>query len=237
MRRAFARQSLAFMLFATILIPVAFSATAPDDLTPVLAKLDATSKVFKSAQADILWDTVQTQPTLDKVTQAGTILIARVGGDSKLALHIKTTNGTPTLKDMVYAGGIGKLYQPSIKQMQVFPIGDNKAALDAFLTLGFGGSGQDLEKNWTVTLQGNEPTNGVSAVKLQLIPRDPKIAQTTTKVLLWIDMSQGIAVKQQQFNNDGTYKVITYSNIKLNGKVPSGAFEIKTASGTQVVNH
>jgi outer membrane lipoprotein-sorting protein len=237
MRRALARQSLAFMLFATILIPVAFSATAPDDLTSVLAKLDATSKTFKSAQADVLWDHVQTQPVEDKDSQAGTILVVRESGATKLALHIKTDNGQAALKDMVYAGGVGKMYQPSIKQIQVFKIGDNKAALDAFLTIGFGGSGQDLNKNWTITSLGTESVNGTSAVKLQLVPKDAELAKSTPKVLLWIDMNQGVAVKQQRFQNDGSYLVFTYSNIKLNGKVPSGAFEIKTAPGTQVVNH
>jgi outer membrane lipoprotein-sorting protein len=138
---------------------------------------------------------------------------------------------------MVYADGTGKMYQPSIKQLQVFKVGDRKAALDAFLTLGFGGSGQDLDKNWKITPQGNEAVNGVNAVKLLLIPRDSTVAETTPKVLLWIDMSQGIAVKQQQFKSDGTYTVFTYSKIHLNAKVPKDAFEIKTAPGTQTINH
>jgi outer membrane lipoprotein-sorting protein len=236
MRKSVATHSLALVLLAVI-IPATLPALAADDLTPVLAKLDATSKTFKSAQADILWDHVQTQPVEDKDSQGGTILVARDGGESKLALRIKTHNGQPDLKEMVYAGGIGKMYTPSMKQMQVFKIGDNKAALDAFLTIGFGGSGQDLNKNWVITSLGTESVNGVSAAKLQLIPKDAELAKSTPKVLLWIDMNQGVAVKQQRFQNDASYLVFTYSNIKLNGKVPSGAFEIKTASGTQVVNH
>lgn len=237
MRKTLATQTLALTLLAAMTISVSRPALAADDLTPVLNKLDATSKTFKSAQADILWDHVQTQPVEDKDSQAGTILVAREGGETKLALHIKTDNGQPALKDMAYAGGTGKMYQPSIKQIQIFKVGDNKAALDAFLTIGFGGSGQDLSKNWTITSLGTEAVNGVSAAKLQLIPKDAELAKSTPKVLLWIDMNQGVAVKQQRFQNDGSYLVFTYSNIKLNGKVPSGAFEIKTAPGTQTVNH
>ena len=237
MRKTLATHSLALTLLAAMTISVSRPALAADDLTPVLNKLDATSKTFKSAQADILWDHVQTQPVEDKDSQAGTILVAREGGETKLALHIKTDNGQPALKDMAYAGGTGKMYQPSIKQIQIFKVGDNKAALDAFLTIGFGGSGQDLSKNWTITSLGTEAVNGVSAAKLQLIPKDAELAKSTPKVLLWIDMNQGVAVKQQRFQNDGSYLVFTYSNIKLNGKVPSGAFEIKTAPGTQTVNH
>jgi outer membrane lipoprotein-sorting protein len=233
MRKALVMHSLALVLFAGAAIP----ARCGDDLAPILGKLDATSKTFKSAQADILWDHVQTKPIEDRDTQAGTILVARDGGETKVALHIKTDNGQPALKDMVYAGGTGRMYQPSIKQMQVFKVGENKAALDAFLTLGFGGSGQDLSKNWNITLLGTEAVNGVSGAKLQLTPKDAKVAESTPKVLLWIDVNQGIALKQQRFQSDGTYLVFTYSNIKLNSKVPGGAFDIKTAPGTQVVNH
>jgi outer membrane lipoprotein-sorting protein len=237
MRKLFATQSMAVTLLAAMTASAVVPAMAADDVTPVLNKLDATSKTFKSAQADILWDHVQTQPIEDKDTQAGTLLVVRDGGGTRMALHIKTDNGQPALKDMVYADGIGKMYQPSIKQLQVFKIGDNKAALDAFLTLGFGGSGQDLSKNWTITSLGTEAVNGVSAAKLQLVPKDSKLAESTPKVLLWIDTNQGVAIKQQRLQSDGTYVVFTYSNIHLNGKVPSGAFEIKTAPGTQTVNH
>jgi outer membrane lipoprotein-sorting protein len=246
MRTAFLKPTLplALTLVLTVALTLAFAtaatllpAFAADDLAAVLGRLDASSKTFKSAQADILWDHVQTKPIEDKDTQAGTILVARDGSEMKLALHIKTDNGSPALKDMVYAGGTGKMYTPSLNQVEVFKVGDNKAALDAFLTLGFGGSGQDLNKNWNVTQVGAEPVNGTSTVKLQLIPRDPNVAKSTPKVFLWIDMKQGVAVKQQRFDSDGSYLMFTYSNIHLNAKVPSGAFDIKTAPGTRTVNH
>ena len=82
-----------------------------------------------------------------------------------------------------------------------------------------------------------EGVGGIAAVKLQLIPRDPALAKTAPKVLLWIDMDKGVAVKQQRFDQSGGYVIFTYANLKLNGSVPSGAFEIKTAPGTQIVNH
>jgi outer membrane lipoprotein-sorting protein len=226
-------QALALLMLAT----VAIQARAADDLDKVIAKLDATATKFKSAQADITWDNVETQPIPDTDRQAGTILFERKNGETQVALHIKTDNGKPVLKDMVYAGGIGKLYTPATKQMQVFKVGDKKTEMDAFLTLGFGGSGQDLKKNWEVSYLGTEQVGGVTAAKLQLIPRDPAVAKNAPKVILWIDMDKGVAVKQQRFNGDSGYVNFGYSNIRINGSLPSGAFDIKTASGTQVVNH
>ena len=211
---------------------------AADDLGPVLAKLDAAAKTFSSAQADIVWDNVQTQPVPDKDSQVGSAIFARgKDGQMQIAVHIKTDNGKPTQKDISYSGGVGKMYEPGIKQMQVFKVGDKSGQLETFLTLGFGGSGQDLKKNWDIVSAGTEAVNGVQAAKLQLTPRDPAVAKTAPKVLLWIDMDKGVAVKQQRFDSTGNYVIFAYTNIQLNKKVPSNAFEIKTAPGTQVVNH
>jgi outer membrane lipoprotein-sorting protein len=215
-------------------------AKAADDLgnlDKVLARLDASAAKFKSAQADIVWDNVQTQPVEDKDSQVGTVLFERKGGQLQMALHLKTDNGKPVEKQMVYAGGLFKLYEPRIKQMQVFQAGANRAQYDMFLTVGFGGSGKELQKNWEVSYVGTEPVDGVSAAKLQLIPRDESLRKSITKVFLWIDMDKGVAVKQQSFDPTGNYRMVVYHGIKLNVATPSDAFEIKTAQGTQTVNH
>ena len=230
--------AVAVLLLAGIPAWQSAAAAAQPDLDKVLAKLDASAKTFKSAQADIVWDNVITQPAPDTDSQVGTVLFERSKtGEMQMALHIKTDNGRPALKDLVYGGGLGKMYQPSIKQMQIFKVGDNRSAFDAFLTLGFGGSGKDLKKTWKVTLAGMEAVNGVQAAKLQLVPVDAKLAQSTKQVFLWIDMDKGVAVKQQRFATDGSYLMLTYSGIQLNGKVPSNAFDLKPPKDTQIVNH
>src|SRR6202042_1631771 len=145
-------------------------------------------------------------------------------GQMQVALHLKSDNGQPIQKDMVYGDGVGKLYDASIKQMQVFKVGDKSAQLESFLTLGFGGSGEDLKKNWNVASAGMEQVNGVSAAKLELTPRDPALAKTAPKVFLWIDVDKGLAVKQQRFDSTGNYVVFTYSNIHPNAKVGRDAF-------------
>ena len=240
----FSRKSLTVALLLAACIPAWNSATAAaqpaaqPDLDKVLAKLDSSAKTFKSAQADIVWDNIITQPAPDTDSQVGTVLFARSkSGEMRMALHIKTDNGRSALKDLIYAEGVGKMYQPSIKQMQIFKVGDNRSAFDAFLTLGFGGSGEDLKKTWKVTLAGTEAVNGVQAAKLQLVPVDAKLAQSTKQVFLWIDMDKGVAVKQQRFATDGSYLVLAYSGIQLNGKIPSGAFDLKPPKDTQIVNH
>jgi outer membrane lipoprotein-sorting protein len=229
----FLRKWFALSVMAAALTPAAIA----QDLAAVMAKLDAAAAKFKSAQADVAWENVQTQPIFDSDKQAGTILFARAGGQVEVALHLKTDNGKPIVKDMIYADGKGKLYDGQLKQLQVFAVGDKKSSLDAFLTLGFGGSGVDLQKAWTVSYEGAEAVNGIQAAKLQLIPKDPGLAKTAPKVLLWVDLDKGVGLKQQRFDASGNYAVISYSNIKLGVPVSGNAFQVKTPSGTQVVNH
>jgi len=213
------------------------TAAAAGDLASVLARLDASAARFKSAQAGIVWDNVQTLPIADSDKQVGTLIIDRANGQVRLAVHLTADNGRPIHKDLVYAGGTGKLYDALLKQMQVFQVGNKQAQLDTFLTLGFGGSGKDLEKSWTVTYQGTEQADGVAAAKLQLIPRDPEVAKTAPRVLLWIDMDKGVAVKQQRFDASGNYVIFAYSDIKTNVSIPSNAFTLKPPAGTEIVNH
>ena len=207
-----------------------------EDLNSVLGKLDAASAKFKSAQADITWDNVQVAPLPDTDTQAGTVLFERSGGQLEMALHLKSDNGKPVEKDLVYSSGLLKLYEPRLKQLQVFKAGNNRSQLDTFLTLGFGGSGKDLDKNWTVTYVGTESVDGVSAAKLQLVPRDASVANTVAKAFLWINSENGSAVRQQFFDPSGNYRMVSYRNVRQNAPVSSGAFEIKTAPGTNIVN-
>jgi outer membrane lipoprotein-sorting protein len=79
--------------------------------------------------------------------------------------------------------------------------------------------------------------DGKQAAKLELIPKDPSAKNSFPKVLLWVDLADGIALKQQRYDASGNYNVVSYHNIRVNASVPSDAFEIKTAPGTQIVNH
>lgn len=217
-------------------LSVVLPALAADDLAAVLSKLDASSAKFKSAQAEITSENTQTQPILDTDTQTGTILFERESGQLQMALHLKTDNGRPAEKDVIYAGGLLKFYEPMQKRMTIFKAGNNQSQADTILTIGFGGSGKDLQKSWEVAYAGVEKVDGKSTVKLDLIPKDKGMRNNFPKVSLWVDMETGIAVRQQFFDASGNYRIASYRNIKLNAPVPAKAFEVKTAPETQIIN-
>lgn len=224
------------VLVGTMIVPVRI-ALAADDLNSALRRLDVAAAKFKSAEAEIAWDNVQTQPIPDDDIQLGSAIFQRKGGQLSVALRLKTENGRPVNKEIVYTEGALKFYEPLQKRMTVYKAGDNRAEFESLLTLGFGASGKDLEKNWAITLGGTESMGGVAATRLELLPREESLKKNVAKVILWVDLDRGVALKQRFDDPSGNYREVTYKNLKLNGGVPGDAFEIKTAPGTTVQNH
>jgi outer membrane lipoprotein-sorting protein len=84
-----------------------------------------------------------------------------------------------------------------------------------------------LQKIFDVTYQGAESVAGETCALLLLKPRDPKTAAFYSMITMWVKKSSGIPIqyKLQEPNND--YLVVTFSNEKLNPKIPESRFEQK----------
>jgi outer membrane lipoprotein-sorting protein len=204
------------------------------DLQKVITQLNAAATRFSSAQADFTWDQYQAVVQEHDV-QTGTIYYERKKGATRTAAYIKTDNGKPALKTVVYDNGEAQYYVPSMKQLTIIKAGDNKAQWESFLTLGFGGSGTDLQTNWKVSLLGTENMSGVSVVKLDLVPLQKKVLDMFPHVTIWIDPVQGISYKQIFYEPGGDKRTATYKNIRYNQPIAADVFVIKQAPGTNHV--
>jgi len=217
-------------LLAIIAIP-AFAQNA--DLQKVLGQMDAASQKFQSAQADFSWDQLTAVVQSHEIT-TGTIAFRREGSGTEMIAHVKTDNGQPAPKDILYKNGELAYYQPTIKQQTIFSAGANRQQYEGFLTLGFGGSGKDLASKWNISLQGTETIDGVQTAKLDLTPKQAGGNQMFTHITIWIDPSRAISLKQVFFQESGDTRTAVYSSIQMN-QVPASAFAIKVAPGTQTV--
>jgi outer membrane lipoprotein-sorting protein len=109
---------------------------------------------------------------------------------------------------------------------------------ESFLTLGFGGSGKDLAKAWTITDQGTEVLKDsgkdVTTVKLDLVAKDPAVRNNFSHVTIWVEPTQGVSLKQQFFTPAGDYRTTYFDHVRVNQKVNEAAFAIKTDKKTQI---
>ena len=200
------------------------------DLNKTLAQMDTASTKFQSAQTDFSWTQYEAVIQETEPPQAGMIYFVRHGNTTSMAADIKT----PAEKYVTFDGNEVAVYTPAANQEQIFSAGSNKDQVETFLTLGFGGSGKDLQKSWDVSCAGTETIDGVSTVKLKLVAKQQSIRDNFSSVVIWVDPARAVSVKQVFTAPSGDVKTDLFKNIKLNATVSPSVFKIKTKPGVQV---
>ena len=210
----------------------------PGHLDEVLRQMDAASEKFKSAQADFRWDLYE-RVVKETTTQTGVIYFQRDGALTEMGAKVLP----PSAKVLEYRRGQLSLFDPGANHLIVMSAGAKQAEYESFLTLGFGGSGRDMAKAWTISDLGTEPMSDgdkmVSTEKLDLVAKDPKARQNFSHITLWVDPVQDVSLKQKFFLPSGDAQTATYTNIRLNqlDKSAIAVFAIKTDKKTTVENH
>jgi outer membrane lipoprotein-sorting protein len=213
---------------AAAVLGLALSAEAqgPAKVAETLHKLDLASAKFQSATADVRKDNYE-RVVRETTTQSGSVYFVKKGAATQMGAVFQP----PAAKVFEFKDGKLRLFDPGTNHLQVFSTSDNQAKYESFLTLGFGGSGQDLAKAWTVDDQGTESIgDGKSAVKVErlvLLPKDPGTKGNITQVTLWLDVDRAVSLKQEFVFPSGDKQTAVYSNIKYNQKVDLKPFEIK----------
>jgi outer membrane lipoprotein-sorting protein len=208
------------------------AAAQPGDLDRALNAMDRAAQGFHSAQADVISQNYQAV-VREMDTEKGVMYVRKDGKGLEMALDFYS----PGQRYLRVSGNLVQLYQPGPDQLTRYNASKNREAFETFLLLGFGGRGHDLVRQFDVRYAGTERVNGVNAIKLDLIPRSPRVRGIFDRILMWIDPSIGVAVQQQFFEHaSGNYRLARYSNIKLNKDIPASVFKLKTTRKTKVVN-
>jgi outer membrane lipoprotein-sorting protein len=242
------RVSLIFSLALACLLPgfASLPQVRPADsgsLDAVLKKMDVAAANFHSTQAEFEWDSYE--KVIDEIDeiQTGTIYFRRAGKEIEMMAVIKMAgsdraNLKPEPKYVLFSKGKIRMYQPKPDQVTEYDLGNNRADLESYVVLGFGGSGQDLVRTFDVTYAGPETLEGVATEKLHLVPKSEKVRNTYKEIFLWIDPERGISVQQQFIQPQGDYRLAKYSSstIRINEKIPDDVFKLKTTGKTQTIS-
>jgi outer membrane lipoprotein-sorting protein len=220
-------------LFLLALLPLLASAQDKPNpaLEKVLTQMDSTAAGFHSAEASFVWD--QYQKVVDETdTQKGKVYFRRAGKETQMMADI----AEPDQKYVLYSDGKIQVYQPKIEQVTVYSPGKNKADVESFLVLGFGGGGHDLLKSFTVTYEGTENLNGTDTAKLDLVPKSTRTQGMVERITLWVDTARGVSVQQKLYQPGGDYRLARYSEVQLNQKLADTTFKLKTTGKTRFVS-
>jgi outer membrane lipoprotein-sorting protein len=217
---------------ALTLAPLAAPMQAPaqSQLNSVLSQMDAASARFKNAQANVRYDNY-TRVVNDHDIETGSIYIERTGTAEQMGAvfyNVGPDNkpaSTPA-RIVSFDGPTLRIFTVGTNQVDLFKAGANQAKYDSFLTLGFGGSGKDLQRIWDITDQGPDTIDGVKTEKLDLVSKDAGVKNMFTHITIWIDPTRGVSLKQIFYAPNGDNRIATYSNIRLNGNVNRKPYEI-----------
>ena len=217
------------LIAGVVLAPLAHAqnASAAASLEKVLTQMDAAAKDFHTLQAAFVWDQF-TKVVQDTDTSKGSVYFQREGGGIKMSADITD----PSPKTVLFVDGEVKMYEPKIDRVTQYKTGKNRAEVESFLVLGFGGRGHDLLKPYDVKYIGKETIDGVETAQLELVPKSEKARGQFSQILLWIDGKTGVSVQQKLLQPSGDYRLAKYSKILINQKLPDGAFKLKTTPKT-----
>ena len=193
--------------------------------------MDAASLKFKSAEADFRKELYQ-RVIRETTTQTGTIYFVKSG----TALQMGAVIAPPEAKVVEYKDGRLRLFDPGPNHLTEMDGRNNQAQYESFLTLGFGGSGKDLEKTWNITDQGSETMTddgqAVKVEKLDLVNKDPAQRNSIAHVTIWVDPTRAISLKQEFFFTSEDTQTAFYTHVRYNQSVNAKRYAIKTDSKT-----
>jgi len=197
----------------------------PAHLEAVLHQMDVASAGFKSAQADVRQE-IFTKIVADTDTKSGSIYFKRAGGATEMGMKMPD-------QIVAFKGGTLRVFDVAANHVNEFSTaGKNQALAETFLTLGFGGSGRDLDKQWTIEDKGQEQMSDgkqtVAVEQLDLVSKDPAVRKQLAHATIWVDPARGVSLKQVlTFSPSGDTRTAVYTNIRMNQPVDEGPFAIK----------
>ena len=215
---------------AVVGLSFAGQANENEGLEQVLKQMETAGKGFQSFSARFSQKKYNIILKEFDDPESGEFYYARAKDGSAL---IRQEMTKPASRILTINAGIATLYQPAIKQAQMISLGKNKDKAE-YLALGIGQSPAKLRETFEIKAQGTEVVAGVSCSVLVLIPRNPAAAAYFSAITLWVKKSNGIPIQEKLQEPGGDYLLVTFSDEKMNTKIPAAKFEQKLPGGVEI---
>jgi outer membrane lipoprotein-sorting protein len=211
----------------------AFTLAAAPVNPEVLQRLDSAASHFQSMSATVTYLT-HTDVIDENSTETGEVVMKKVAPGEVQGLINFTA---PNQRSVTFEKRSVQIYYPKIKTLQVYDLEDHGEQLDKFLMIGFGTSGSELARDYTMTVLGTEAvkgTPGLQAIHLELIPKSGEARQYVKKVELWIsERGDPYPSREKITEPSGDSRTMTYSDLKINPQLQPEALKLKLPPGVK----
>jgi outer membrane lipoprotein-sorting protein len=199
----------------------------------VLQRLDSAAAHFQSMSATVTYLT-HTDVIDENSTETGEVVMKKVAPGEVQGLINFTA---PNQRSVTFEKRSVQIYYPKIKTLQVYDLAEHGEQLDKFLMIGFGTSGTELAKDYTMTVLGTEPVKapaGGQAIHVELIPKSGKAREYVKKLELWIpEHGDPYPLSEKITEPSGNSRTMTYGDLKINPPLQSEALKLKLPPGVK----
>jgi outer membrane lipoprotein-sorting protein len=124
-----------------------------------------------------------------------------------------------------------EIYYPKMQSVNVFNLGKSRSLVDQFLVLGFGSTGIELKRSYSIRLVGEQRISGEPTTRIELVPLSAAVSEYMQKAELWI-AAAGYPLQQKIYTSSTEY-TFTYSDVKLNANIPDSALKLQLPKGVK----
>ena len=199
----------------------------------LLQRLDSAAGRFQSMSATVTYLT-HTEVIDENSTETGEVVMRKAAPGEVQGLINFTA---PNQRSVTFEKRSVQIYYPKIKTLQVYDLEEHGEQLDKFLMIGFGTSGSELARDYTMTVLGTEVVKGmpgIQALHIELIPKSGEARQYVKKLELWIpEHGDPYPLREKITEPSGDSRTMTYSNRTINPPLQPDALKLKLPSGVK----
>lgn len=201
------------------------------ELQRTLNKVDEVSKNFKSFTAKFTQRRYTAILKEFDAPESGEFYYAFAKDKSVMMRHEVRT---PNTRITTIKGESAAVYQPAIKQAQVYNLGKRKNLVE-YLATGLGQTSAKMREQFYISYQGTEAIQGAPCSMVVLAPKNQSAAASVKSIIIWFKKTTGTPMQYKFVEPTGDYMVETFSNEKLNSKISSDKFETNFPRGTEIL--
>jgi outer membrane lipoprotein-sorting protein len=220
-----------FLLVGTVTLPSAF---ADDGSHELLARMDKAASTFQAMSGKVTYVT-HTDVLNEDSNESGTVVMKKVapGEVQGLIDFIK-----PDRRTVQFEKRSLQIYYPKINTVNKWDLGRHGEQLDQFIMIGFGTSGTQLARDYSVKVLPNEKGNSqqdVPTIRLELVPKAEEVREYLKKLELWIPQTgPPYPIREKISQSSGDYRLVIYSDLQINPPLKPDALQLKLPAGVKV---
>jgi len=198
-------------------------------LEQVLAVMDKAGPAFRDLSASL--QRVDFTPVLKETEESPALIWMKRAGPRDVRLLVDIKGANPRM--IAFEKATAELYYPKMQSVDVYNLGKSRSLVDQFLLLGFGSTGGELKRSYSMRLLGEQQISGETTTHIELVPLAAAVLEHMRKAELWI--GAGGYPLQQKIYTPSTEYTFTYSNVKLNIGLPDSALKLELPKGVKRV--